>query len=341
MITLLWKNTVLTMLLVAVTSISFAATSPTCPNARLFSEKLITDICWDCMFPIRLGPVSLGGGEPPSGAGSSRPFCTCPPSRDDILPQVGMPVSFWEPLKLIEVVRSAYCSIALGGIRLQKSFRLAGGPVSRLEHTEDSVYYNYHMISFPLLQMLDLFTPGSCNFDGYIDFDFVFLSEVNPAWNDDELAFFIQPEVAVFSNPIAQAACIPDAAMGNVGAEPIKALYWCAGTWGSMYPFSGNVSTNGSPPRDSSLVSMRALALSHRMGLSKTTMGDDAMCGSERQLMLPKTQYKMSMFYPIAEANDSHWLGESTFLWGEWRNKPGTGEDFLYLIWSWKDCCMR
>lgn len=34
-----------------------------------------------------------------------------------------------------------------------------------------------------------------------------------------------------------------------------------------------------------------------------------------------------------------HNVGENTLLWGEWRQRPGTGEDFVYVLWRWTDCC--
>jgi conjugal transfer pilus assembly protein TraU len=34
-----------------------------------------------------------------------------------------------------------------------------------------------------------------------------------------------------------------------------------------------------------------------------------------------------------------HNLGENTMLWGEWRQRPATGQDFVYLLWQWVDCC--
>jgi len=38
--------------------------------------------------------------------------------------------------------------------------------------------------------------------------------------------------------------------------------------------------------------------------------------------------------------NCCHWIGESTFKWGEHRTIPGTGEDYVYLIWRYTECCL-
>lgn len=39
--------------------------------------------------------------------------------------------------------------------------------------------------------MLDLFMDGNCNADGYMDFDLMYLSELDPTWLNDELAFLL------------------------------------------------------------------------------------------------------------------------------------------------------
>ena len=47
-----------------------------CPDAQLFSGKLITDICWACLFPVRLFGLGIGAGSRPAGA-SNRVVCAC------------------------------------------------------------------------------------------------------------------------------------------------------------------------------------------------------------------------------------------------------------------------
>lgn len=167
----------------------------------------------------------------------------------------------------------------------------------------------------------------------------MYLSEIDPTWNDDELCFYTMPEVVLFANPFAQMACLADAVAGLAG-ESIETLYWCAGNWGGLYPFTGNVIQNNSRPLITSLAAARAIAALHRRGLAWKTMGDDALCGSYLFPTIPKDQYRMSMFFPVAESQDNHVIGETPFRWGEWRNIPGF-EDYVYLVWRWKDCCLR
>jgi conjugal transfer pilus assembly protein TraU len=193
------------------------------------------------------------------------------------------------------------------------------------------------------------------------------MSEIDPTWSEDELSIFTQPEVAVASNPLLQATCPVDCAAATFSG-PVDRMWWCAGCWGNLYPFTGNVPSGGSPPRVSSLLATRALAALHRRGLAWRTTGNDVVCGGDIYPMIPKQQYRMSMMFPIPEASNAlrrptpatrggtgnpqideyewtqkccHAIGVPTFLWGEWRNIPAVGEDFVYLLWRWTDCCVR
>ncbi|WP_293652376.1 TraU family protein [Thiolapillus sp.] len=35
-----------------------------------------------------------------------------------------------------------------------------------------------------------------------------------------------------------------------------------------------------------------------------------------------------------------HNIGETDLKWGTWRSRPATGEDQVYLLWQWVDCCL-
>lgn len=127
----------------------------------------------------------------------------------------------WEPSRLTEIVRAPGCSPVLGGIKLPASGLLRRGTQGEALHTQgDKAFYNYHTWSFPLLVMLDLFVVDRCVQDGYLDLDLMYLSELDPTWSFDQLAFFTTPEIALTSNPLAQAACVADAVAANAD-EPL------------------------------------------------------------------------------------------------------------------------
>jgi len=335
-----------TLVLLSILPAKLAYADVACPSYNIFS-KLLTDICWDCMFPITIAGAQMNSGSStkPPGAAATTSTCSCP-SKGSPIPSVGFPFSMWAPARLVEVVRRPYCFPLFGGkVMSGKSAgtgaagRMMGGPGPGATDYDnsDSVFYHYHYFAFPLAILLNLFS--GCAADGLVGFDLMYLSELDPTWNDSQLAFFLSPETVLVANPVAQAACVGDAAASNVG-HPLDSMFWCAGSWGGLYPFTGTVTTNGDPVANSSLIVARALAALHRRGLAWKTMGSTAMCGAYIYPTIPKTQYKLEQLYPLAEANGNHWIGESPFKWGEWRNVPGVGEDFVHMIWRWQDCCV-
>lgn len=138
-------------------------------------------------------------------------------------------------------------------------------------------FYNVHYYAFPLLSILEMYMPKRCSPDGYADFDIIQLTEIDPVWTNDELAFFVNPEAAAVANPLAQAACTADAALGVAGQEPLTSLWWCAGTWGEIYPMAGTALPNDFG-RTTSLLAARTIATQHRRGLAHLTIGDETIC---------------------------------------------------------------
>ena len=325
------------ILLTMLYSISTLGQDPGCQDANVISGKLITDICWDCVFPLRIAgvPMNTGGQTPPSGSVTT-PFCFC---EDDLgVPHPGVTTSMWEPAQLIEFQRVPGCSSVLNGAmfpfdRLNQGHHQRGGKAG-----QQGTFMHYHYYAFPLMQMLDLYLSPSCRTDGFMDLDIMYMSELDPTWNNDELAFFTNPEAAAVSNPLATAACAADAAASSLG-NPIDAMFWCAGTWGSIYPFSGSLFTNMGVLRNSSLLKVRAIAALHRRGLTHRTMGEDAMCEGKIDVTFKKSQYKYTLLHPIAETEKAHVTGESIFTWGMGKTIPAVGEDPIYTIWRWNDCC--
>lgn len=310
-----------------------------CPDAKIWGAKLFTDICWTCVLPIRIMGERIGGtdGFVPPGA-SKKKTCVC---DDELgLPDFGFPMGAWQPARLIEVVGEPYCSPALGGIKLVDNSKHQGGRLVQGVKTDEVLYYDYHYYAFPLMVMLELIIQPKCNVGGYRSFDVMYLSEIDPIWSDDELAFYTNPETVAFANPIAQAACIADCAWVTAGQAPKEEAFSCAGCWGPMYPFTGNMNYEFHPIRGSSMVATRAIASLHRRGLAHKTYGDDAMCGGKIFPMIPRPQYKMSLMFPSAEANNAHWIGDNVLKWGESRNRIGQ-EQYLYLLWRYTDCCMN
>jgi conjugal transfer pilus assembly protein TraU len=70
----------------------------------------ISDICWSCIFPITIGGmrVSASGEDTPN---PRQLICTCTKP----VPRIGVPISFWEPARLVDVTRTPYCLQLVAG----------------------------------------------------------------------------------------------------------------------------------------------------------------------------------------------------------------------------------
>ena len=332
-----WALAITITLSIAFLGGSKAVADPGCQDAEVIGPKMITDICWSCIFPLRVAGVNIsgGGGSIPDGAVRS-PLCMCDDNQGVAHP--GVTTSMWEPARLVEFQRVPGCSSVLNGTRFPFDRINQGHHGEAVYDGGDSSFTHYHYYTYPIMQMLDMFVKQTCNPDGFMDLDIMYLSELDPTWNNDELAFFTNPESAAVANPVATLACTADAVSSTAG-KPIKELFWCAGSWGNIYPLSGNQNGGKGVIRDTSLLSTRVLAALHRRGLAYGTMGSGAMCGGNIEPTLPKTQYKFTMLHPVPETESSHVIGESTLTWGLGRTIPAIGQDPIYMIWRWNDCC--
>ena len=285
-----------------------------CPDSGILSGKMLTDIPWNALYPIRIAGISIIGGVAPKDA-TNKAGCLC---EDDLgVPKPGLTNSLWEPARVVELVREPGCFMSLAGAEMGIGDKRNKGTVnSASKSSQDLGMWHYHYYAYPLLLLLELWYPGRCS-DGVMDFDLMYMSEVDPTWYDDELAFFTQPESSLFANAAALAACSADAIASSV-SQPIDELYWCAGTWGTLYPFTGLTLEKGSTAANTSLLATKAIASLHRKGLARKTMGDESLCRPIIYPTIPRSQYKMSLFYPnpetgagVSSGEDSEGSGES------------------------------
>ncbi|MBX2807133.1 MAG: TraU family protein [Cellvibrionaceae bacterium] len=311
---------------------------PGCIDADIISGKLIDKFCWGCVVPIRVSGVNIGEGEIPEDAVDD-PLCVC---YDDLnVPEPGFTHSMWMPARLIELQRVPGCSSVFNGVRFPFD-RLKEGMI----HTDSSTdtaeltYLHYHYYAFPVLMILNMMSNRGCIADGFNDLDLMYMSEVDPTWNNSVLAFFTNPEAAAVANPVAIAACAADAAAAATG-NPINGQFWCAGAWGHIYPLAGDTHGSSENVRKSSLLKVRAQSALHRRFLAHKTSGRDAMCASQVDPIMDKDMYGYTLIHPLPETDKKHVLGAPTLVWGVGRTIPAVGEDLVYVIWRWSDCCSR
>lgn len=180
----------------------------------------VTDVCWSCLFPMRIAGTRLspeGVSDPDTDA---RVICTC--QRGPVAVP-GFNMSFWEPLRTVEVVREPYCLVSLGGVSLDPGLkapahgrsaqRTAGVAASFAGNVgEDgagspeigAAFYQAHWYHTPWLFVLEAVVDTSCLENAA--WDLAYLTELDPIWGDALASFVLAPESAIFANPMAVAA---------------------------------------------------------------------------------------------------------------------------------------
>lgn len=300
----------------------------------------ITDICWSCLFPLSVGSFDIWPSDRPDTDNPALPICAC----GTPVPRIGIAIGFWEPARLVDVTHKPWCFPNLDGMRLDPGFDVgmgqSTGPLMGGGRTAGSANYHAHYYVYPLLYWLEILTDFAC-FEA-ASFDIAYISEIDPTWNDDQLTALINPEVALFANVPAQAACAADCAAATAGL-PIDELFWCAGCQGALYPMNGNVAAHVGRVQSSRLVAERLLARMHRLGLAWGTSGSRALCSKYIMPIVRRSQYRIQMTNPVATVSGRYacsTIGASTMPPDAGRAYPVRGEDMGYLLWRKRNCCM-
>lgn len=297
----------------------------------------ITDVCWSCLFPLTLGSMPLYSGNTPDTENPSNPFCLC---TKGLIPQVGTAMGFWEPARVIDVTRTPYCFVTLGGTTLNLPSEMKEGDIGLNADTMEHSFYNVHFMIYPLLSWLGIAKDTLC-----IEkrkYGVMYLSELDPTWNNEALAVLVNPEAKIFANSLSQAACAADCVSASAHL-PNDDLSWCAGCQGSMYPLTGSVGSHVSDVQASVLIAERATYKLHRLGREEGTMGSKALCGPYDMPLMKKSQYRLQMVYPKALTSNSKGCnpyGRNTLLWESGVASPLGSGDFGYLIFRKRNCCV-
>ncbi len=312
------------------------------PNCTGKFANPITDYCWSCTFPIGLAggnTVTMGQDENTSSINTSgNPFCACTNP-----PKVGMRMSFWEPARMVDVTRTPYCFVGMGGVSMDFGIDTPRhAQTGKSEAKAPSAFYHAHWYTNPLMFWLEVLLDDTCLEQGV--FDVAYITEIDPLWSDSMTTFIINPDVALWGNPIAQAACALDCVAATAFGFGRDELLWCAGCQGSMFPLNGWVGSKVGGVQASSLITARMTSKLHREMLMWAASGQDGTCGYYPQPVMMKTNYKYTMLYPIPQTKKiagkcCQPFGRTTALWGSGREFPVSGEDFVYQIFRKRDCC--
>lgn len=323
------------------------AEAATCKGTPL---NPITDVCWHCMFPFRVGGFQFGRGADSAPGKIDPVMCECFTSGqyDHTAGNAwGLSTAFWEHARIIETVKEPWCMPALGtslgggteGLNklLAGSNKTAHASSTESDYANQQVHYYY----FPVWQLLNLFVDFPC-----IEkkpFDVAYMTEVDPMWNDDALSFILNPEALLFGNPITQLACMADTVAATAGA-PLDPLFWCQGAWGSSYPLNGS-STVTNPTALNASMASRMLYKLGREGLLWDTAVDNCMPEGVPTPIWNKGHYRLQIARP-RRGNDCVPIGRPDMLWGSAKNPAwGAGrnspDNFMWILTKARRCCVN
>lgn len=334
-------------------------------------SKIFESINWHCMFPmtiagVRRDPyeneedatqinnvikreVDKAKASEPKSSDSTKIFCKCDSAGALTKTNVGIRVEFWEAVRVIEVVKDAWCFPMLG-INYDSSH--ADPEKNTITMTKDGTnkqindsvlqeqVWQGHFYVFPVLALLEVLTDFICM--DFSAFDLAYMTEPDPRWLDAELALVLAPETVLFANPLAQLSCIPEVITAT-GKTVLDTLYWCQGSWGKVFPPIGAVAHSGQPIQSAATAMGRIMFLLHRSFVLWGTSGDEAACHRVPQPIWKKSQYRWQLITPVRDTK-CRVIGEPGFKWTSFKNPPFPNknpDNFTMLIWRKRTCCAR
>lgn len=347
----------------------------------------ITDVCWSCILPISIGafPLLNYNGQEDNGDNPPIPICSC-----GMDPMIGLSVGWWEPLRIVEAVRKPFCMVSLGGVDLGAGIATPEGGRRRQMGTSEGIFYQAHFYSAALVTWLNVVTDWACAEGG--TFDVMYMTEVDPLWNDDQMTAILEPEALLFANPVGVLSCAADCVKASVGFG-FKEMFWCAGCQGMLYPLNGNIAAHLGGVESGELITQRVTAKLHRQMMAEAGHGTRGLCGTYIEPLMDKTAYKTQLLYPIPGTGKFGGLdqetksatspasssarptppvvgldvddgsdpvpapgpgstiplsgnrccqpfGRSTVIYGAGKEYPVKGEDFAFLLFRKRNCCV-
>lgn len=287
------------------------------------------------VFPIRIGGITIASfkGLEDLKTVSSVPLCVCM----NPFPRIGIKVSLWEPIAFVEATKIPSCFPSLGlsipmptdaGKTGFGGEKVPGGP-------PENYSYQFHYVKFPLFAVLELFLDFVCLEKGGVDL--AYISELDPLWQNDVWASILNPEAILVANPVAQMACMADSGAANSGF-PLDYLWWCLGSWGSLYPLTKTVGY-GTSLSAQGAVSARGVAKLHRLGVLWGSVGESGLCGKYPMPVMRKSQYSFVLVHPVPHPYRIP-IGRSPLLWGEGKEVPFVNRhNYVNVLYRKRDCC--
>lgn len=317
------------LMCLGISTASWAVCRPTLMNP-------VTDVCWNCMFPIRIAsiPIIPNSSGLPDYNQQTVPVCTCP-APPPIFVRIGVPLEYWSPTYTMEVVKDTFCFPSLGiELNVRSSGRGQGDQSSKAWSTGE--FFQAHMLFNPAVAVINTILGTACAGGNGNAFDVMYMSEVDPLWADDKINTLMwAPETLLFANPVAQLACTAESVSALTG-YPIQHLFWCQGAWGPIYPNSGHTFQSGLLNGSAGVVG-KVLAKTAKTTLLKDHQKN--LCAPTTQNIWNKRLYRYQIARP-GIGSQCIPIGRTSMIWGVAKNLPNRADNFLYNVFEKRACCM-
>lgn len=296
----------------------------------------LTMVNWPSIFPISIGGITIipSTDKVKTIDSTKSPICTCP-MPPPVFVRIGIPIAFWEPARYIETVKDPWCFPSLGLDLGKTSGGMMRGGTNATN--DDMAHYTTaqgHFFIFPIWALLETFVDTICVESS--GFDVAYLTELDPLWQDDSLAAWINPEAILFANPVAQIACVADSVVSNVGGMSLSPLFWCMGSWGSAYPLTGHIANNEILEANAGIASRLLYKLARQLLVCDTNV---SICGCIPTPIWVKHNYKMHIAAPIRDYQ-ARPIGQSGLMWSSMKDPPFvSGGNFVWMLYRRRSCC--
>lgn len=318
----------------------------------------------DNMLPIKVAGTEFGGDDtvpdPDSDSDkiNSKFLCMCkmPPP---IFERIGITVSFWNNIGLIDTTSIPYCMPQIGmgmaeemadtvedayGSFLKKPVGLGGsmqfGERSSAGKEQDQfISAHVHFTSYmSFMQIISAVLTAAC-LNVETNFPF-FATELLATWQNDEWGVLTNPEALLVANPIATAACMADSFSVSLTKRSLDPLFWCAGSWGVMYPFTMNVGS-GVPLNSYAMLATRAIAQKFQTLQLLDTTGSHMVnntCQPIPTYFMPKKDINIYPIFPH-KIKKRFPIGYPSEIWGIGLDNPANLGVMTWMVYQKRDCC--
>lgn len=302
------------------------------------------DICWECTFPIRIAGVPITENppgivvEPPDPIPG--PVCRCLIAVIAGVPiyRYGVTFGMWEPARYIETVKDPYCLPFLGtdlGSGLVGDFELRGSVRDQGNSEDSGVFAQAHFFTNPYWVVEEAAIDAGC-WESQGDIP-AYMTEIDPLWNDDQLAVIIHPESALFANLAAQLACMADATSAAAGL-PLPPLYWCMGSWGSAYPLAGHMGDGRATEANAGAAARMIYKLLREMLMLDFSVSH---CHGVHTPIWVKYHWRLQIARPEVGRFVIP-MGQTAIFWDALKNPvTNVGQDnFVWILFRRRFCCL-